>query len=97
MIRLERDKLREKGFSRGRQVTGCIDVVRRSDLVKEIGQTRDGSATVRPARRTWNRRMVTAEGARLLHLPCNPTGGVCQRHDISESTCTATSSRVACD
>src|ERR1051326_4779623 len=30
------------------------------DLVKEIGQTCDRSATVRPARRTLNRRMVTA-------------------------------------
>ena len=50
MIRLGRDKLRERGFSRSRQVTGCIDVVRRSDLVKEIGQTCDWSATVRPAR-----------------------------------------------
>src|SRR5215467_164380 len=30
------------------------------DLVKEIGQTCDRSASVRPARRTLNRRMVTA-------------------------------------
>jgi hypothetical protein len=30
------------------------------DLVKEIGQTCDRSATVRPASRTLNRRMVTA-------------------------------------
>jgi len=60
MTRLGRDKLREKGFSRSRQVTGCIDVVRRSDLVKEIGQTCNRSATVRPANRTLNRRMVTA-------------------------------------
>ena len=30
------------------------------DLVKEIGQTCDRSATVRPADRTLNRRMVTA-------------------------------------
>jgi hypothetical protein len=48
MIRLGRDKLREKRFSRSRQVTGCIGLVRRSDLVKEIGQTCDRSATVRP-------------------------------------------------
>jgi hypothetical protein len=30
------------------------------DLVKEIGQTYDRSATVRPACRTLDRRMVTA-------------------------------------
>src|ERR1041384_8729940 len=60
MSRLGRDKLREARFSRSRQVTGCMFVLRRSDLVKEIGQTCDRSATVRPASRTLNRRMVTA-------------------------------------
>ena len=60
MIRLGRDKLREKRFSRSRQVTGWIGWLRHSDLVKEIGQTCDRSATVRPACRTLNRRMVTA-------------------------------------
>ena len=60
MFRLGRDKLREERFSRSRQVTGCIALMRRSYLVKEIGQTCDRSATVRPARRTLNRRMVTA-------------------------------------
>ena len=60
MSRLGRDKLREERFSRSRQVTGWIRVMRRSDLVKEIGQTCDRSATVRPACRTLNRRMVTA-------------------------------------
>src|SRR5262249_39620834 len=60
MIRLGRDKLREKRFSRSRQVTVCMDWVRHSDLVKEIGQTCDWSATVRPASRTLNRRVVTA-------------------------------------
>src|SRR5436190_10029490 len=60
MFRLGRDKFREERFSRSRQVTGCIALMRRSDLVKEIGQTCDRSATVRPARRTLNRRMVTA-------------------------------------
>src|ERR1051326_236437 len=60
MSRLGRDKLREKRFSRSRQVTGCIGLMRHSDLVKEIGQTCDRSATVRPACRTLNRRMVTA-------------------------------------
>src|SRR6516225_1798517 len=60
MFRLGRDKLREKRYSRSRQVTGCIDCVRHRDLVKEIGQTCDWSATVRPGSRTLNRRMVTA-------------------------------------
>jgi len=50
MIRLGRDRLREERFSRSRQVTGWIGSVRRFDLVKEIGQTCDRSATVRPAR-----------------------------------------------
>ena len=43
MFRLGRDKLREKRFSRSRQVTGWIDWLRRSDLVKEIGQTCTGA------------------------------------------------------
>jgi len=60
MSRLGRDKLREERFSRSRQATGCIGLVRHCDLVKEIGQTCDWSATVRPACRTLNRRMVTA-------------------------------------
>jgi hypothetical protein len=59
MFRLGRDKLREERFSRSRQVTGWIRVMRRFDLVTEIGQTCDRSATVRPLR-TLNRRMVTA-------------------------------------
>jgi hypothetical protein len=42
MFRLGRDKLREKRFSRSRQVTGCIGLVRHCDLVKEIGQTWSG-------------------------------------------------------
>src|SRR5436305_9660680 len=60
MFRLGRDKLREKRFSWSRQVTGCIVLVWHFDFVKEIGQTCDRSATVRPACRTLNRRMVTA-------------------------------------
>ena len=48
----------------------CIGLVRHRDLVKEIGQTCDWSATVRLACRTLNRRMVTA-GDRLLHPQFN--------------------------
>src|SRR5436190_11919882 len=96
MFRLGRDKLREERFSRSRQVTGCIVLVRHCDLVKEIGQTCDRSATVRPASRTLNRRMVTA--AEPVYSTCSSrkTGGVWKRHDTSESTCTATSSPAAC-
>src|SRR5574338_1482660 len=61
MSRLGRDKLREERFSRSRQVTGWIVLLGHCDPVKEIGQICDRSATVRPARRTLNRRMVTAE------------------------------------
>src|SRR5579875_1495297 len=60
MSRLGRDKLREERFSRSRQVTGWIVFLGQCDPVKEIGQTCDRSATVRPASRTLNRRMVTA-------------------------------------
>src|SRR5579875_105296 len=60
MSRLGRDKLREERFSQSRQVTGWIVFLGQCDPVKEIGQTCDWSATVRPACRTLNRRMVTA-------------------------------------
>ena len=70
MSRLGRDKLREERFSRSRQVTGWIVRLRHCDLVKEIGQTCDWSATVRPARRTLNRRMVTA--AEPVYSTCSP-------------------------
>src|ERR1043165_3094434 len=97
MIRLGRDKLRERATSFGvdRSQAACLGEA--FDLVKEIGQTCDWSATVRPASRTLNRRMVTA--AEPVYSTCSfkKPGGVCKRHDISESTCTATSSRVACD
>src|ERR1043166_7346748 len=95
MFRLGRDKLREKRFSRSRQVTGCIVWVRHSDLVKEIGQTCDRSATVRPACRTLNRRMVTA--AEPVYSTCSlKTGGVWKPNDTLESLCTGTNLRVAC-
>jgi len=45
------------------------------DLVKESGQTCDRSATVRPACRTLNRRMVTAVEL-VYHLQFIGTGGV---------------------
>src|SRR5581483_7190930 len=61
MIRLGRDKLRKRATSfRSRQVTGWIVLLGHCDPVTEIGQTCDRSATVRPACRTLNRRMVTA-------------------------------------
>jgi hypothetical protein len=41
------------------------------DLVKEIGQTCDRSATVRPASRTLDRRMVTA--AEPVYSTCSAT------------------------
>ena len=85
MFRLGRDKLREKRFSRSRQVTGWIEFLRRCDLVMEIGQTCDRSATVRPACRTLNRRMVTA--AEPVYSTCSSKPhreGVCKRHDTSE-------------
>jgi len=42
------------------------------DLVKEIGQTCDWSATVRPASRTLDRRMVTA--AEPVYSTCSRKG-----------------------
>src|SRR5579885_1949287 len=59
MIRLGRDELRERGFL-GVDRSQAALVFEAFDLVKEIGQTCDRSATVRPARRILNRRMVTA-------------------------------------
>ena len=60
MIRLGRDKLRERATSFGVDRSQAACLFEAFDLVKEIGQTCDRSATVRPARRTLNRRMVTA-------------------------------------
>src|ERR1044071_9123317 len=60
MIRLGRDKLRMRATSFGVDRSQAASFVEAFDLVKEIGQTCDRSATVRPARRTLNRRMVTA-------------------------------------
>src|SRR5215467_3690291 len=60
MIRLGRDKLRERATSFGVDRSQAACLFEAFDLVKEIGQSCDRSATVRPARRTLNRRMVTA-------------------------------------
>jgi hypothetical protein len=60
MIRLGRDKLRKRATSLGVDRSQAALLSEACDLVKEIGQTCDRSATVRPACRTLNRRMVTA-------------------------------------
>src|SRR5271157_1041827 len=97
MSRLWRDKLREERFSRSRQVTGCIGLLRHCDLVKEIRQTCDRSATLRPASRTLNRRMVTA--ADPVYSTCSS-----QQEEYGNATTThwhrpapQPGSRVACD
>jgi hypothetical protein len=56
MSRLGRDKLRKRVTSSGVDRSQAACVSEAFDLVKEIGQTCDRSATVRPARRTLNRR-----------------------------------------
>ena len=60
MSRLGRDKLRKRATSIGVDRSQAACLFEAFDLVKEIGQTCDRSATVRPASRTLNRRMVTA-------------------------------------
>src|SRR5215813_8702163 len=60
MSRLGRDKLRKRATSFGVDRSQAAFLFEAFDLVKEIGQTCDWSATVRPASRTLNRRMVTA-------------------------------------
>src|SRR5437879_5486022 len=98
MIRRGRDKLRERATSFGVDRSQAASLFEAIDLVKEIGQTCDRSATVRPARRTLNRRMVTA--AEPVYSTCsfeNQEEYICKHRDTLESTCTATSSRVACD
>src|SRR5262245_23356237 len=82
MIRLGRDKLRKRTTSIGveRSQAACsfevLDL-----LVKEIGQTCDRSATVRPGNRTLNRRMVTA--AEPVYSTCSS-----QRREEYASTTT---------
>ena len=66
MIRLGRDKLRKRATSFGVDRSQAASLFEAFDLVKEIGQTCDWSATVRPACRTLNRRI--RRRARLLHL-----------------------------
>src|SRR5579875_452106 len=60
MSRLGRDKLRRRATSFGVDRSQAACLFEAFDPVKEIGQTCDRSATVRPASRTLNRRMVTA-------------------------------------
>jgi hypothetical protein len=50
MSRLGRDKLRKRATSFGVDRSQAASFVEAFDLVKEIGQTCDRSATVRPAR-----------------------------------------------
>src|SRR5688572_4689312 len=60
MFRLGRYRLRKRATSIGIDRLQAACLLEAFDLVKEIGQTWDRSATVRPACRTLNRRMVTA-------------------------------------
>src|ERR1044071_3375929 len=69
MIRLGRDKLRERATSFGVDRSQAASLFEAFDLVKEIGQTCDRSATGRPACRTLNRRMVTA--AKPVYSTCS--------------------------
>ena len=50
MIRLRRDKLRKRATSFGVDRSQAAFLCEAFDLVKEIGQTCDWSATVRPVR-----------------------------------------------
>jgi len=61
MSRLGRDKLRKRATSFGVDRSQAVHGFEAFDLVKEIGQTCDRSATVRPARRTLNRRTMTVQ------------------------------------
>ena len=71
MFRLGRDKLRKRATSFGVDRSQAAFLFEAFDLVKEIGQTCDRSATVRPACRTLNRRMVTA--AEPVYSTCSST------------------------
>src|SRR5215467_11950316 len=71
MSRLGRDKLRKRATSFGVDRSQAACLFEAFDLVKEIGQTCDRSATVRPASRILNRRMVTA--AEPVYSTCSST------------------------
>ena len=60
MFKLGRYKLRKRATSFGVDRSQAALWFEALDLVKEIDQTCDRSATVRPGNRTLNRRMVTA-------------------------------------
>src|SRR5262249_61718633 len=81
MIRLGRDKLRGRATSFGVDRSQAAFLFEAFDLVKEIGQTCDWSATVRPASRTLNRRMVTA--AEPVYSTCSSQR---QEEDASATT-----------
>jgi len=63
-----RDKLQKRATSFGVDRSQAALLLEAFDLVKEIGQTCDRSATVRPARRTLDRRMVTAAELRMAAM-----------------------------
>src|SRR5678815_4408391 len=96
MFRLGRDKLRKRGTSIGVDRSQAAFLFEAFDLVKETGQTCDRSATVRPACRTLNRRMVTA--VEPVYSACTATRQeeLWKPNDISASICTAASSLAAC-
>src|SRR6185295_10845274 len=71
MFRLGRCRLRKRATSFGVDRSQAACLFEAFDLVKEIGQTCDRSATVRPASRTLNRRMVTA--AEPVYSTCSTT------------------------
>src|ERR1700730_13701631 len=97
MFRLGRYRLRKRATSFGVDRSQAAFLFEAFDLVKEIGQTCDRSATVRPACRTLNRRMVTA--VEPVYSTCSATRQeeyVWKANDTSASICTATSSHAAC-
>src|ERR1700758_4595983 len=83
---VRRDKLRERATSFGVDRSQAVSFFEAFDLVKEIGQTCDRSATVRPASRTLNRRMVTA--AEPVYSTCSSQqeeyeNGTTHRHRLA--------------
>ena len=75
MSRLGRYRLRKRATSIGVDRSQAACVFEAFDLVKEISQTCDRSATVRPGCRTSNRRMVTA---------VEPVYSACSSHSQEE-------------
>jgi hypothetical protein len=73
MSRLGRDKLGKMATWFGVDRSQAAYSFEAFDLIKEIRETCDGSASVRPAYRTLNRRMVTA---------AEPVNSTCGRRRI---------------